>query len=193
RRATAAGSKARRAIGARVGPILPPAPSTTRSPSSRPSVSITPAVGSLSSSSSCSTPAIESGKGTGEGLMPGYCTTFLQSARTPHTHPSPPPHRTSPRLVDTQLSVYNHPGRSTMAKKRRTYTPEFKAEAVKLVAERREHRGQADAGQRHRGQDGAAVPPHHRLGPRPARGRQPPGPAVRSRLPERVVGGRHHL
>src|SRR5262249_55586186 len=37
---------------------------------------------------------------------------------------------TSPRMVDTQLSVYNHPGRSIMAKKRRTYTPEFKAEAV---------------------------------------------------------------
>src|SRR5438128_5377599 len=37
-------------------------------------------------------------------------------------------------MVDTQLSVYNHPGRSIMAK-RRTYTPEFKAEAVRLVTE----------------------------------------------------------
>jgi transposase len=37
--------------------------------------------------------------------------------------------------VDTQLRVYNHPWRSIMAKKRRTYTPEFKAEAVKLVTE----------------------------------------------------------
>src|SRR5262249_43390922 len=42
---------------------------------------------------------------------------------------------TSPRMVDTQLSVYNHPGRSIMARKRRTYTPEFKAEAVRLVTE----------------------------------------------------------
>src|SRR5215469_5471666 len=42
---------------------------------------------------------------------------------------------TSPRLVDTQLRVYNHPRRSIMARKRRTYTPEFKAEAVKLVTE----------------------------------------------------------
>jgi transposase len=38
-------------------------------------------------------------------------------------------------MVDTQLSVYNHPGRSIMARRRRTYTPEFKAEAVKLVTE----------------------------------------------------------
>ena len=38
-------------------------------------------------------------------------------------------------MVDTQLSVYKHPGRSIMARKRRTYTPEFKAEAVKLVTE----------------------------------------------------------
>src|SRR5947207_7923028 len=45
------------------------------------------------------------------------------------------PHWTSPRMVDTQLSVYNHPGRSIMARKRRTYTSEFKAEAVKLVTE----------------------------------------------------------
>src|SRR5262249_10600695 len=40
---------------------------------------------------------------------------------------------TSPRLVDTQLRVYHHPRRSIMARKRRTYTPEFKAEAVQLV------------------------------------------------------------
>src|SRR5438093_429900 len=38
-------------------------------------------------------------------------------------------------MVDTQLRVYNHPGRSIMARKRRTYTPEFKAGAVKLVTE----------------------------------------------------------
>src|SRR5262252_3701539 len=38
-------------------------------------------------------------------------------------------------MVDTQLRVYNHPGRSIMARKRRTYTPEFKAEAVRLVTE----------------------------------------------------------
>ena len=38
-------------------------------------------------------------------------------------------------MVDTQLRVYNHPGRSSMARTRRTYTPEFKAEAVKLVTE----------------------------------------------------------
>src|ERR671936_623567 len=38
-------------------------------------------------------------------------------------------------MVDTQLSVYNHPGRSIMARKRRTYTSEFKTEAVKLVTE----------------------------------------------------------
>jgi transposase len=38
-------------------------------------------------------------------------------------------------MVDTQLRGYNHPGRSIMGKKRRTYTPEFKAEAVKLVTE----------------------------------------------------------
>jgi|SRR5689334_2264338 transposase len=42
---------------------------------------------------------------------------------------------TSPGMVDTQLRVYNHPGRSIMSRKRRTYTPEFKAEAVKLVTE----------------------------------------------------------
>src|SRR5205807_4502960 len=39
-------------------------------------------------------------------------------------------------MVDTQLRVYNHPGRSIMARTRRTYTPEFKAVAVKLVTER---------------------------------------------------------
>src|SRR5262245_53422780 len=42
---------------------------------------------------------------------------------------------TSPGMVDTQLRVYNHPGRSIMARKRRSYTLEFKAEAVKLVTE----------------------------------------------------------
>src|SRR5262245_32045573 len=59
RRRTPAASEARRAMRASVGPILPPTPSTTRSPSSRPSVSVTPAVGSLSSSSRCSTSRIE--------------------------------------------------------------------------------------------------------------------------------------
>src|SRR5437764_6344524 len=38
-------------------------------------------------------------------------------------------------MVDTQLRVYTHPRRSSMAKSRRTYTPEFKTEAVKLVTE----------------------------------------------------------
>src|SRR6516165_10717024 len=38
-------------------------------------------------------------------------------------------------MVDTQLRVYHHSRRSIMARKRRTYTPEFKAEAVKLVTE----------------------------------------------------------
>jgi transposase len=38
-------------------------------------------------------------------------------------------------MVDTQLRVYNHPRRSIMGKKRRTYTTEFKTEAVKLVTE----------------------------------------------------------
>jgi transposase len=42
---------------------------------------------------------------------------------------------TSPRMVDTQLRVYNHPWRSIMARTRRTYTPEFKAEAVKLITQ----------------------------------------------------------
>src|SRR5262245_58111672 len=45
------------------------------------------------------------------------------------------PHWTSPRMVDTQLRVSTHPWRSIMARKRRSYTPEFKAEAVKLVTE----------------------------------------------------------
>src|SRR3954469_10897228 len=39
-------------------------------------------------------------------------------------------------MVDTQLSVYTYPGRFLMARSRRTYTPEFKAEAVKLVTEK---------------------------------------------------------
>jgi transposase len=39
-------------------------------------------------------------------------------------------------MVDTQLRVYTHPRRSIiMGKRRRTYTPEFKAEAVRLVTE----------------------------------------------------------
>src|SRR5437879_10693623 len=38
-------------------------------------------------------------------------------------------------MVDTQLRVYTHPWRSIMARSRRTYTPEFKTEAVKLVTE----------------------------------------------------------
>src|SRR2546429_520859 len=38
-------------------------------------------------------------------------------------------------MVDTQLRVYNHPGRFIMARLRRTYTTEFKTEAVKLVTE----------------------------------------------------------
>src|SRR5690242_6655387 len=42
---------------------------------------------------------------------------------------------TSPRMVDTQLRVYTHPWRSIMARTRRAYTSEFKAEAVKLVTE----------------------------------------------------------
>src|SRR5688572_26300545 len=43
---------------------------------------------------------------------------------------------TSPRTVDTQLRVYNHPGRSIMVRKRRVYTPEFKSEAVRLVTDK---------------------------------------------------------
>jgi transposase len=38
-------------------------------------------------------------------------------------------------MVDTELRVYIHPWRSIMVQTRRTYTPEFKAEAVKLVTE----------------------------------------------------------
>src|SRR5438128_558199 len=38
-------------------------------------------------------------------------------------------------MVDTQLRVYTHPRRSSMVRTRRTYTPEFKTEAVKLVTE----------------------------------------------------------
>src|SRR5437660_10990468 len=41
----------------------------------------------------------------------------------------------SPGTVDTQITVYTHLRRSIMARQRRTYTPEFKVEAVKLVAE----------------------------------------------------------
>jgi len=36
-------------------------------------------------------------------------------------------------MVDTQVRVSNHPGRSILARKRRTYTPAFKAEAVQRV------------------------------------------------------------
>ena len=51
----------------------------------------------------------------------------------------------------------------------------------------RQHRGQADAGQRHPGQDRTEVPLHdHGLQPRLARGGERPGPAVRPpRLPMR--------
>jgi transposase len=38
--------------------------------------------------------------------------------------------------VDTQLREYNPLGRSTMAPTRRTYTNEYKLEAVKLVTEK---------------------------------------------------------
>jgi transposase len=38
-------------------------------------------------------------------------------------------------MVDTQLRGYNPLGRSIMTRTRRTYTPEFKAEAVKLVTD----------------------------------------------------------
>src|SRR5580700_5570144 len=38
-------------------------------------------------------------------------------------------------MVDTRLRAYTHPWRSIMTRTRRTYTPEFKAEAVKLVTE----------------------------------------------------------
>jgi transposase len=39
-------------------------------------------------------------------------------------------------MVDTQITVYNHPRRSIMARQRRKYTREFKVEAVKLVTEK---------------------------------------------------------
>jgi transposase len=39
-------------------------------------------------------------------------------------------------MVDTQITVYNHRRRSTRARQRRSYTREFKVEAVKLVTER---------------------------------------------------------
>src|SRR3954454_10385420 len=39
-------------------------------------------------------------------------------------------------MVDTQITVYNHLRRSTMARQRRSYTREFKVEAVKLVTEK---------------------------------------------------------
>ena len=42
---------------------------------------------------------------------------------------------TSPTIVDIQLRRNNPLGRSIMARKRRSYTLEFKAEAVKLVTE----------------------------------------------------------
>src|SRR5438067_12392635 len=38
-------------------------------------------------------------------------------------------------MVETQLGVSTHSWRSIMARRRRTYTPEFKAEAVQLVTE----------------------------------------------------------
>ena len=57
-RATPAASDARRAMAARLGPILPPAPRMTMSPCSLPIASMTPGVGSLRASSSASTVAI---------------------------------------------------------------------------------------------------------------------------------------
>src|SRR3954452_16768125 len=39
-------------------------------------------------------------------------------------------------MVDTQITVYTHRRRSTMARQRRSYTREFKVEAVKLVTEK---------------------------------------------------------
>jgi transposase len=39
-------------------------------------------------------------------------------------------------MVDTQITVYNHRRRSIMARQRRSYTSEFKVEAVKLVTEK---------------------------------------------------------
>jgi transposase len=39
-------------------------------------------------------------------------------------------------MVDTQITVYHHPRRSIMARQRRSYSREFKVEAVKLVTEK---------------------------------------------------------
>jgi transposase len=39
-------------------------------------------------------------------------------------------------MVDTQITVYTHRRRSIMARQRRSYTSEFKVEAVKLVTEK---------------------------------------------------------
>src|SRR5256714_15414295 len=39
-------------------------------------------------------------------------------------------------MVDTQITVYTHRRRSTMARQRRNYTREFKVEAVKLVTQK---------------------------------------------------------
>src|SRR5437868_10824208 len=39
-------------------------------------------------------------------------------------------------MVDTQITVYTHRRRSIMARQRRSYTREFKVEAVKLVTEK---------------------------------------------------------
>jgi transposase-like protein len=38
-------------------------------------------------------------------------------------------------MVDTQLRVYTHPRRSSMARTRRASTPEFQTEAVQPVTE----------------------------------------------------------
>jgi transposase len=39
-------------------------------------------------------------------------------------------------MVDTQITVYTHRRRSIMARQRRSYSREFKVEAVKLVTEK---------------------------------------------------------
>jgi transposase len=39
-------------------------------------------------------------------------------------------------MVDTQITAYTHRRRSIMARQRRSYTDEFKVEAVKLVTEK---------------------------------------------------------
>src|SRR5436305_15007054 len=39
-------------------------------------------------------------------------------------------------MVDTQITVYNHRRRSTTPRQRRSYTREFKVEAVKLVTQK---------------------------------------------------------